>query len=211
MKRKDLEKKQTCPKCGGALRIVEADPTGRPWCDKPGCGYLGTATKTPEPAKWGPREDAHLAAIEKWLADDWRVDAEINAMLGTDGYVARTRAFGSPGLAWKKGLAILKAVLACRCEKDKGRAVERIGDKVISTARTGKDPRKQKGGKAKAQIQTKDEKRLVLKWYAEKKKSLSDEGARQAVAEQCNKDEFKRFKRRVTACGVRRIIGDNQK
>lgn len=129
MKPKDRKKKPTCPKCGSPLRIVEADPRGRPWCEKPGCGYVGAATKTPPPAKWGPREDAHLVAVKKWLADEWRDDTEIEAMLAPDSYAAAARAFGQSSLAWEEGRAILKAELKARRERDKGRPVERAGDK----------------------------------------------------------------------------------
>jgi hypothetical protein len=82
------------------------------------------------PLKWGPREDAHLAAVETWLAAEWRDDTEIEAMLAPDGYANAARAFGHSPLAWDKGRAILKAELKARRDRDKGRPVERAGDKV---------------------------------------------------------------------------------
>jgi hypothetical protein len=149
--RRDEPKTGTCPDCGSPLRIPDADPEGRPECTRPpfGCGYVGAATRTPAPPKWGPREDAHLAAVEKWLADEWRDDTEIEAMLDTSGkeyedaagrkmtgYELAARAFGACGLAYTKRRAILKAELKTRREQDKGRHVQRTGDKVEAMAPT---------------------------------------------------------------------------
>ncbi len=126
-KRQDSPK---CPKCGGNLRIIEADPNGRPWCDSLACGYVGAATKTPAPAVWGPREDAHITAVEKWLADEWRDDDEIEAALGD--YVTGRRVVGDfySEMAFERGRKILKAELKARQAQREGRDVARTGDKV---------------------------------------------------------------------------------
>lgn len=107
---KKRQENPKCPQCGNNLTTSEADPSGRPMCESRACGYVGAATKTPAPAVWGPREDAHIAAIEKWLskpheADDFNIALAITT---EKGFSFRAKAFGYPGLAFKPGLELLE-------------------------------------------------------------------------------------------------------
>jgi hypothetical protein len=111
-----------CPHCGAMLG--SGGKTADAYC--PAC--FSVFGKQPIPTKkWGKIEDTHLAAVEKWLSDQWRTDAEIKAAL-TD-YVKGRAVVGGrfAPLAWKKGQTILQAELNARHERDKGRAVARDG------------------------------------------------------------------------------------
>ena len=173
MKTKDRENKPICPKCahkieadgapcprctakpGGACpdcgRTLESGgPTAAAYC--PACHSVFGSVRLP-PAKWGPREDAHLAASEKWLAAEWRDDTEIESALCD--YVKGRAVVGNAfaPLACEKGRAMLKAELKARRERDKGRAVERVGAKVV--------PRHLDREKAEAEAKAGDMKALV--------------------------------------------------
>lgn len=105
-----------CPDCERPLFISKGDPYGRPTCGDNVCGYVGKATKTPPEPKWGAPEAAHLAAIEKWLAEAATLH-QIEHVLDTTGTKnedgltgddVALRLFRQSGLAYSKGRQMLK-------------------------------------------------------------------------------------------------------
>jgi hypothetical protein len=124
------------PDCG--QKLSDGGATGGTYCKK--CHQVFGATY-PKPTPWGKKEDAHLAAVEAWLAAG-QTRAAVEAMLdltdkrGTDGrtgYERAARAFGQSPLAWERGRNILQEELRARDMRAEGMRVERHGDKVTTT------------------------------------------------------------------------------
>ena len=104
-----------CPGCG--LELSKGGPTAAAFCEPCGKRF---EPKPVKPKRWGKREDAHLAAVEKWLDAEWRADSEIGNMLERGNYAEAARIFGPSSVAWEKGRAILRAELRARKMRAEG-------------------------------------------------------------------------------------------
>lgn len=149
-----------CPNCGKTLQEAKAAAA---WC--PACKSVFGRTPL-KPPPWGKAEDAHLAAIEKWLAEP-RTDAEIEWLLVPDNLSNYYRTFTYAPAAWKRGTAILRAELKRRqMEHDEKRPVQRIGAEVKFM------PTKPKGSKSLSAKRAK---------AGRKKRKVKNEGDRHKI------------------------------